>query len=94
MSTEIQVGPRAAMIGARRLPLSPTEAKVLQLILAAGDTPISRAQIEQRIYGQTGRKSNTIEVTICRLRGKIAPHGFRVLATRGRGYTISEGSAA
>lgn len=94
MITEIHIEPRAAMIGSQRLPMSPTEAKVLQLILAAGDTPISRLQIEQQIYGESGRKSNTIEVAICRLRSKIAPLGYRVLATRGRGYTIAKGGAA
>ncbi|WP_075676104.1 winged helix-turn-helix domain-containing protein [Stenotrophomonas sp. TD3] len=94
MITGIQIEPRAAMIGSQRLPLSPTEAKVLELILAAGDAPISRLQIEQQIYGASGRKSNTIEVAICRLRGKIAAHGYRILATRGRGYTVSKCGAA
>lgn len=94
MITGLRTETRAAMIGAQRLPLSPTESKVLQLIINAGDTPISRFQIEREIYGASGRKSNTVEVTICRLRQKLAQHGYRINATRSRGYTISQAGAA
>ena len=94
MITGLRTEPRAAMIGAQRLPLSPTESKVLQLIINAGDTPISRTALEESLYGGTGRKSNTVEVTICRLRQKLAQHGYHINATRSRGYTISQAGAA
>ncbi|WP_353949813.1 helix-turn-helix domain-containing protein [Stenotrophomonas maltophilia] len=94
MITGLRTEPRAAMIGAQRLPLSPTESKVLQLIINAGDTPISRSALEERLYGGARRKSNTVEVTICRLRQKLTQHGYRINATRSRGYTISQAGAA
>lgn len=94
MITGLLTEPRAAMIGTQRLPLSPTESKVLQLIINAGDTPISRSALEECLYGGAGRKSNTVEVTICRLRQKLAQHGYRINATRSRGYTISQAGAA
>jgi DNA-binding response OmpR family regulator len=92
--TGLRTQPRAAMVGGLRMPLSPTESKVLQLIIDAGDTPISRATLEDQLYGSNGRKSNTVEVTICRLRQKLLQHGYRINATRGRGYTISQGAVA
>jgi len=82
------------MVGSARLPLSPTESKVLQLIIDAGEAPISRASLEEQLYGANTRKSNTVEVTICRLRQKLGQHGYRINATRNRGYTISQGGAA
>lgn len=94
MIAGLRTEPRAAMVGGQRLRLSPTESKVLQLIIDAGDTPISRATLEERLYGGSERKSNTVEVTICRLRQKLAQHGYRINATRSRGYTISQAGAA
>ncbi len=94
MITGLRTEQRATMVGAQRLPLSPTESKVLQLIIDAGDTPISRAALEEHLYGGAGRKSNTVEVTVCRLRQKLAQHGYRINATRSRGYTISQAGAA
>jgi len=82
------------MVGSSRLPLSPTESKVLQLLIDAGEAPISRASLEEKLYGANTRKSNTVEVTICRLRQKLGQHGYRINATRNRGYTISQGGAA
>lgn len=92
--TGLHTEPRAALVGGQRLPLSPTESKVLQLIINAGDTPISRLQIEREVYGASGRKSNTIEVTVCRLRQKLVQHGYRINVTRSRGYTISQAGEA
>lgn len=94
MITGLRTEPRAAMVGGLRMPLSPTESKVLQLIIDAGDIPISRAALEDKLYGGTSRKSNTVEVTICRLRQKLLQYGYRINATRNRGYTISQGGAA
>lgn len=94
MITGLSTEPRAAMVGGLRMPLSPTESKVLQLIINAGDIPISRAALEDQLYGGAGRKSNTVEVTICRLRQKLLQHGYRINATRSRGYTISQGGVA
>lgn len=94
MIAGLRTEPRAAMVGGLRLPLSPTESKVLQQIIDAGDTPVSRAALEVSLYGASGRKSNTVQVTICRLRQKLIQHGYRINATRGVGYTISKGGAA
>jgi len=92
--TGLRTETRAAMVGGARLPLSPTESKVLQLIIDAGEAPISRASLEEKLYGANTCKSNTVEVTICRLRQKLGQHGYRINATRNRGYTISQDGAA
>ncbi|HEL7748795.1 TPA: winged helix-turn-helix transcriptional regulator [Stenotrophomonas maltophilia] len=94
MITGLRTETRAAMVGGARLPLSPTESKVLQLIIDAGEAPISRASLEEKLYGANTCKSNTVEVTICRLRQKLGQHGYRINATRNRGYTISQDGAA
>lgn len=93
MIAGIRTEPRAVMLGGFRLPLSPTESKVLTLIIKTGDEPISRDSIEQQLYGDKRRKSNTVEVAVCRLRQKLAQHGYRINATRGRGYTITSTKA-
>lgn len=94
MIAGLRTEPRAALVGGLRLPLSPTESKVLQLIIDAGDIPVSRAALEEKLYGNAGRKSNTVQVTVCRLRQKLIQHGYRINSTRGRGYTISKEGAA
>ncbi|WP_294991487.1 helix-turn-helix domain-containing protein [uncultured Stenotrophomonas sp.] len=91
---DIRTEPHGALIGSQRLPLSPTESKLLQLIIAAGATPLSRSRIEKQLYGSDGRRSNSIEVAICRLRGKLAPHHYSIHATRGQGYTISRSATS
>ena len=94
MIAGLRTEPRAALVGGLRLPLSPTESKVLQLIIDACDIPVSRAKLEEKLYGAAGSKSNTVQVTVCRLRQKLIQHGYRINSTRGRGYTISKDGAA
>ncbi|MBH1836415.1 helix-turn-helix domain-containing protein [Stenotrophomonas maltophilia] len=94
MIAGLRTEPRAALVGGLRLPLSPTESKVLQLIIEAGDIPVSRAALEEKLYGAAGCKSNTVQVTVCRLRQKLIQHGYSINATRSRGYTISKDGAA
>jgi len=88
--TGLRTEQRAVMVAGLRVPLSPTESKVLQLIIGAGNIPVSRAALEQELYGAAGSKSNTVQVTVCRLRQKLIQHGYRINSTRGRGYTISK----
>lgn len=90
MITGIRTEPRAALVGSARVPLSPTESKVLQLVIDAGETPISRRDIEKQLYAGASPTSNTVEVTICRLRQKLAQYGYGINATRSRGYTIRQ----
>ena len=94
MIAGLRTEPRAALVGGLRLPLSPTESKVLQLIINGGDIPVSRAALEENLYGAAGTKGNTVQVTVCRLRQKLIQHGYRINSTRGRGYTISKDGAA
>ncbi len=90
MITGIRTEPRAALVGSQRVPLSPTESKVLQLIIDAAGSPISRRAIEAQLYAGVAPKSNTVEVTICRLRQKLAQYGYGINATRSTGYTIRQ----
>ena len=49
MIAGLRTEPRAALVGGLRLPLSPTESKVLQLIINGGDIPVSRAAMEDKL---------------------------------------------
>lgn len=93
MIAGIRTEARAALAAGLRVPLSPTESKVLQLIIDAGDTPVSRKAIEGELYPKGAPTSNTVEVAVCRLRQKLSQYDYRINVTRGRGYTIAKGGA-
>ena len=76
----------------RIVDLSPREYALLEALLEHPGRPLSRAQLEQRIYpwGQEV-ESNAIEVHIHHLRAKLFPALIRTV--RGVGYTIDADDA-
>ena len=63
---------RTASRGGRRLPLSPKELGVLERLLLARGRPVSAEELLEQVWdGETDPFTNTVKVTINRLRGKL-----------------------
>jgi len=69
------------------VPLSAREFALLQALLERPGRPLSRAQLEERLYGWGEEiESNAVEVHVHSLRKKLGSHWIRTL--RGVGYVI------
>jgi DNA-binding response OmpR family regulator len=65
-------GKRVALRGGRRLDLSPKEFAVLELLLAAAGRVVSAEELLERVWDEaTDPFTNTVKVTISRLRRKL-----------------------
>jgi two-component system, OmpR family, response regulator QseB len=81
----------SASVDGRRIDLSPREAALLDTLMRWPGTIQSKRDLEARIYGwQDGIESNTIEVHVHNLRGKIGRH--RIETVRGVGYRLRLGA--
>jgi DNA-binding response OmpR family regulator len=83
----LDTGRRVATRAGRRLELSPKELAVLELLLAAGGSPVSADQLLERAWDEyLDTFSNVVKVTISRLRRKLGdppvietvPGGYRI----------------
>ncbi len=73
--------------------LSAREFALLQALLERPGRPLSRAQLEERLYGWGEEvESNAVEVHVHALRKKLGAHWIRTL--RGVGYVIPGGQDA
>jgi DNA-binding response OmpR family regulator len=79
---------RVASRGGRRLPLSPKELAVLELLLAADGAPLSTRQLLERGWDEyVDPDGKVVKVTISRLRRKLGePQAIETVA--GTGYRI------
>jgi two-component system response regulator QseB len=87
----LQVDPasRAVTLGGEPVRLSAREFALLCALLAQPGRPLSRAQLEERIYGWDEEvESNAVEVHIHSLRRKLGADWIRNL--RGVGYYVPE----
>lgn len=67
----------------------PREFMILQALLENPGAVLSKAQLEERLYGwQEEIESNTIEVHIHKLRARLSPDFIRTL--RGAGYKLAD----
>jgi two-component system, OmpR family, response regulator len=83
----------AVHLGGVQVHLSAREFALLEALLRRPEMPLSRAQLENAIYGwgeEVG--SNAIEVHIHSLRRKLGPG--RIENVRGVGYRVTRGEAA
>jgi len=81
---------RATLDGAE-VALSPREFALLQLLMERPGTILSRAQIEERLYGFGEEvESNAVEVHIHGLRRKLG--AAFILTVRGVGYRVAPGA--
>ena len=78
---------RRAFLDGQEVTLSAREFAVLEALLERPGAVLSRAQLEERLYGWRGEiESNAVEVHIHALRRKLGTDLIRTL--RGVGYTI------
>lgn len=69
------------------VPLSSTDLRLFDLLVARAGRIVSKSQIEERLYAWSGEvESNTVEVYISRLRRKVGHD--RIRTVRGLGYML------
>ena len=78
---------RSVSLGGQPVALSARELALLEALIEQPGRPLSRAQLEERIYGWGEEvESNAVEVHIHSLRRKLGAHAIRNL--RGVGYFV------
>jgi two-component system, cell cycle response regulator CtrA len=78
-------------IGRRTVPLSTSERQILRVLWEAQDSPVSREDIADVLYGDAKPSSRTIDVLVTNLRRKLraAGDGFAPIETvRGHGWRL------
>jgi two-component system, OmpR family, response regulator RegX3 len=79
-------------VDGRRVPLTPSEFKVLSLLATQPGAVFSRRQIMERLWGsQHVGDEHTCEVHVSSLRRKLEPNALRpprIVTVRGRGYSL------
>ncbi|MGE0384061.1 MAG: response regulator [Gammaproteobacteria bacterium] len=87
---EVDLGTREVLCRGRRVELSAREFALLAALLERPGAVLSRAQLEERLYGWGEEvASNAVEVHIHHLRRKLGEGVIRNV--RGVGYTLSAG---
>ena len=80
---------RRAFVDGREVALSGREFALLEVLLERPGAVLSRAQLEERVYGwQQEIESNAVEVHIHSIRRKLGADMIRTL--RGVGYTVAK----
>lgn len=73
---------RRVAVGETEVTLQPREADALEYILARPGQIVTRAELEQRVWGLApGVRSATVPVTVRKIRQKLGPAGAHVLQT-------------
>lgn len=76
--------------GGRSDSLTPTEVKILHVLLAQGGRVVSTAFLIQRLWPVGGGSDDVLRVHVHRLRQKLGPRARHYLRThRGRGYSLA-----
>ena len=81
---------REVRLSGREVPLSPREFELLALLAAQPGRVVSRAEIERKLWGEEGPASNSVDVHVAHLRGKLRDAGASGLirTVRGAGYAV------
>lgn len=82
---------REALVDGRRVSLTPTETKLLYILVRNGNRIVSTDFLLNRIWPLEGAKEDRLHVHVHRLRGKIEPdpnNPIYILAERGIGYSF------
>ncbi|WP_333644867.1 response regulator transcription factor [Thermanaerovibrio acidaminovorans] len=81
-----------ALVNGQPLDLSPTEHRLLELLMSGRGRLVSKEEILGKIWGHVGSDSRTVDVNVFRLRRKLEEAGARVTikTVRGRGYRVME----
>ena len=81
---------RDVRLGGRRLALTPTELRILEMLMRLSPAVADRRRIAQHVWTDEtdAFSSNTIDVHLARLRAKLTDSGARIETVRGTGYRI------
>jgi DNA-binding response OmpR family regulator len=87
---ECDLASRDVRFGSRHVALTTTEAAILETLMRFSPAVASREQIAQQVWRDYAQMfgSNTIDVHVARLRGKLTGAKARVETVRGIGYRI------
>jgi DNA-binding response OmpR family regulator len=72
-------------VGRREVALSPTEFRLLTLLMGEPGRTFTRAELVERVLGGAAEE-RTVDAHIKELPRKLGPHGLRVKTVRGAGY--------
>jgi DNA-binding response OmpR family regulator len=73
--------------------LTRKERGILMAIYQAGDFPISRERIQERVHGRSvAQDAKCIDVVLVRVRRKLAPLGVVILSDHGSGWHMPKSS--
>lgn len=91
----VEVEKDGAHVGSEELPLSPNELKLLQRLAQQPGALVHELDLSMAVYGPAPPTSNTLQVTVSRLRKKLSAAGAKVTVKniRGRGYVLREADA-
>lgn len=80
---------RELHFGAQRLPLSPREAALLELLMSAPGTAVPKSRIISAMSSwESNFSANSVEIYILKLRRKLAEAGVNIVTLRGVGYVL------
>jgi DNA-binding response OmpR family regulator len=78
-----------AEVAGKALNLTLTEFKILRELACEDVKVISRAEIQNRVFGEAKLSTRSLDVHVCSLRKKIKAVGLDVDSVRGVGYRLS-----
>lgn len=91
---QLDRGNMIAMIGAKKLPLTSTEFRLLELLLRRAGSIQSRDALLSEVWGyQANLDTRTVDTHIRRLRDKMGKAGALVETVRGSGYRLNNARA-
>ena len=82
-------------VGERMVHLSPTEFRLLRLLMLNANRVVSKAEILDNVWqDDVGGRSNAVETYVSYLRRRLGPSGGTLIVTvRGSGYVLRTGAA-
>lgn len=86
----VDVDSAAAFIGEVPLELPRRELKLLECLMLNAGKIVTRATLEQRLFGFEAVGANALEVYVSRLRKRLAGSGVEIRTVRGLGYRLEE----
>ena len=78
---------KEARAGGRELPLTLTEAGILEVLIRRSPAVVSRAEVARHVW-EYEPASNAIAVHVMRVRAKLPPGAARIETVRGIGYRL------
>jgi len=96
-SLTLELTRRRAVVNGREVALTPTESKILHILVRSGDRPVRTQFLLQRLWPLDEVFEDTLRVHVSRLRKKIEPDPKRprhLLTARGIGYRLVRSPSA